>query len=103
MNFKNNNMTEYRIKWMQQHIYFLLLIWMTSFSGLAQAEHSTSLEDNLLLLAKASYQQKENIIESISSIDDPRSIVIFKEFLAGKLYYRKSDGKLVSAIEAEQG
>jgi urea transport system permease protein len=100
----NKNKIIFHFKLIQHYLFVLLLSMAILFSPSSVAEEpSNQLGGYLSQLGKANYKKKEKLIHSISMIGDPRAIDIFKKFLAGELYYRKSDKKIVFATKSEKG
>ena len=68
-----------------------------------EAEEGTSLESLLSVLTSSSFSKKAKAVEAIAAMDDERVLPVLESMLAGDLYYRKSDDKIVLTTSAESG
>ena len=55
------------------------------------------------LIAADSYPEKQIVIETISTIDDPRALSVLEALLEGQLYTTRQDQSLVIAESADRG
>ena len=67
------------------------------------ADESTSFESLIGELTAKSFKKKAKTVEAISALDDERVLPVMEAMLAGDLYYRKSDDKIVIKADAESG
>lgn len=67
------------------------------------AEEGASLESLLSELTSSSFKKKAKAVEAIAVMDDDRVLPVLESMLAGDLYYRKSDDKIVLTASAESG
>ena len=55
------------------------------------------------LIAADSYPEKQIVIETISTIDDPRALIALEALLEGQLYTTRQDQSLVIAEGVDRG
>jgi len=54
-----------------------------------------SFESQVIQLQSASYSEKKGLIKKISKFEDPRKLKLLTTMMKGKLYFRKSDKRIV--------
>ncbi|MEC9341301.1 MAG: urea ABC transporter permease subunit UrtB, partial [Pseudomonadota bacterium] len=88
------------------HRFFPLACLLTCLLALLLAgpAQAASLEQIVTGLDDRSYDRKEQVIGEIAASGDERSIDLLKRLLAGDLYFREADGRLViRGARGEQG
>lgn len=91
----------------------LLLFWLVLVillqGAMSQAHASeptasaSSFETILPKLVTDDFQEKEVVLEQLTKIDHPQLLNTFRYLLNGELYYRKSDKRVVHAVETGDG
>lgn len=67
------------------------------------AEDGTGFESLIGELTESSFKKKAKAIEAIAALEDERVLPVMESLLAGDLYYKKSDKRIVFTAEAESG
>ena len=70
-------------------------------SDMPVKESSDPLIAGINLLTERSFKKKAQAIDQLQSVDDPRTIKIFKYLLVGNLYYRKADRLVIYLDKAD--
>ncbi len=92
----------------------LLIVLLISGAVLAQSETETETAENTVNqnpnfstlvenLNASSFNAKSKAIDDIARVKDPRVLPILKLMVEGDLYYRKTDGRIVSTTKVEDG
>ena len=84
-------------------ILFVFLSMFFSHGLHANSPVEDSFEATVAALAKASFKEKSQLISQLVQFDDPRSVSILEDMLAGDLFYVKKTQLVVRAEENEQG
>ncbi|AUM12637.1 urea ABC transporter permease subunit UrtB [Ketobacter alkanivorans] len=81
----------------------LVLLSLICVTPVWAAEDGTGFESLIGELTESSFKKKAKAIEAIAALDDERVLPVMESLLAGDLYYKKSDKRIVFTAEAESG
>ncbi|GIT27274.1 MAG: hypothetical protein CM1200mP41_33180 [Gammaproteobacteria bacterium] len=101
---RSEEISEY---WITVHLQFwqgFVLFLVGAMTIPAEEVVAQSLTDALeSLIAADSSPEKQIVIETISTIDDPRALSVLEALLEGQLYTTRQDQSLVIAESADRG
>ncbi|MCP5014989.1 MAG: urea ABC transporter permease subunit UrtB [Ketobacter sp.] len=81
----------------------LVLLSLICVTPVWAAEDGTGFESLIGELTESSFKKKAKAIEAIAALEDERVLPVMESLLAGDLYYKKSDKRIVFTAEAESG
>lgn len=81
----------------------LVLLMIICVTPVRAADEGTGFESLIGELTESSFKKKAKAIEAISALEDERVLPVMESLLAGDLYYRKSDKKIVFTQASESG
>lgn len=81
----------------------LVLLMIICVTPVRAADEGTGFESLIGELTESSFKKKAKAIEAISALEDERVLPVMESLLAGDLYFRKSDKKIVFTQASESG
>jgi hypothetical protein len=94
------------MRFIQNNLFGFLLLWGFLFFGLQATSPTLAAEDNLTThigtMAAANFTALSKQIEALAATGDPRVVPILEALAKGRLFFRKSDKKVVFATKVKR-
>lgn len=94
------------IRWPAHGFFTVLVIFVMSLfiaQHVVAEETTDSFQTIIGKLTSRDYKEKEEIINELAALDDPRVLATFRAMLKSELFYRKSDKTIVRIEKVEEG
>ncbi len=98
----NMKITAMNNSWGVFLVLFYCLVSLFTSNVSADTEEA-SFESLTAGLTQSSFKKKATAVESVAALEDERVLPLLEAMLAGDLYYRKSDKRIVIVAAAEEG